>query len=135
MLKEKQYQVKEHLHQKPSVRWLLDCIEKIVHCHLYNLGQAQVNQQLKMETSKKDFTHPILLPSPVHGEGLATAGLPVGEDGGVEPADCGLDQRADCRGVYGPSVVLRAVHAVECPPWQRELRRGVQKKADILRSA
>ena len=54
----------------------------------------------------------------MHGEGLATAGLPVGEDGGVEPADRGLDQRADCRGVHCPSVILGAVHAVECPPGQ-----------------
>ena len=83
-----------------------------------NLEQAQVNQQLKMETSKRDFTHPVLLPSPVHGEGLATACLPVGEDGGVEPADCGLDQRADSGGVHGPGVILGAVHAVECPPRQ-----------------
>ena len=64
------------------------------------------------------------LPSPVHGEGLATACLPVGEDGRVEPADCGLDQRANCGGVYGPSVVLGAVHTVECPPRQVELNRS-----------
>lgn len=49
----------------------------------------------------------------VHGERLATAGLSVGEGGGVEPVDDGADEVPDDRAV-DPLVGRRPVEHVVC---------------------
>ena len=63
-----------------------------------------------------NVNHPIFLPRPMHGEGLATASLAICKYSRVEPTDRCLYQRTYCCCVYTPGVILGAVHSVKGPP-------------------